>query len=101
MLVVYRNASIGAVSGQSCGAGACSAGAPFPALSLQVTNGTSWVAGLASNTKSVTATGMTPRVNLGTGAMSVLDTTAGVTAWASHPAIGAQHAFSYELKLVP
>jgi hypothetical protein len=33
--------------------------------------------------------------------MTALDTDAGVASWASHPTVGAQHAFSFELKLVP
>ncbi len=101
VLVVYRNATIGAVNGASCGTGACLSGASFPALSLQVSTGTSWVAGLASNNKSVTATGLVARANPGTGAMSALDTNGGVASWATHPATSAQHAFSLELKLAP
>ena len=99
ILVVYRNATIAQVVGQAIASTYMAPPPPFPALP-SLTSG-SWVAGLASNSKGVTAVGMTVRVNPGTGAMSALDTDGGVASWASHPTVGAQHAFSFELKVSP
>lgn len=99
ILVVYRNATIGQVVGQAIASTYMAPPPPFPALP-SLTSG-SWVAGLASNSKGVTAVGMTVRVNPGTGAMSALDTDGGMASWASHPTVGAQHAFSFELKVSP
>jgi predicted ribosomally synthesized peptide with SipW-like signal peptide len=79
-IAVYRHASVGAVSG--------AVGSNYPALTLQVTDGSSWVAGLAAGT-GITAT--TYSTSSG----------GGVTTWPATPVGFASHAFSIELKRTP
>ena len=76
-IAVYRHASVGAISGAS--------GSNYPALGLQVADGSSWVAGLAAGTGT-------------TAAVYSTNSGGGVTSWAGAPVGAASHAFSIELR---
>jgi hypothetical protein len=96
-MVVYRNASFGAVSQQ----GSTSTTLTFPALTLQVTNGSSWVGAMATNFNGIGATAPTGMVNRGTGA-AAFDTDGGVAAFPSRtisPVGQPWNSFSFELKV--
>jgi hypothetical protein len=81
--LVYRGASVGASIG---GSGNATTTVNYPALTLQRTNNSSWVVGVAghrtANNVDVAPSGMTNRASAGTEAAGH-DTNATVTSWAS------------------
>jgi hypothetical protein len=99
-VVVYRNVgSVGAISSASA---VGTSPLTLPGLTLQVANGSSWVAGMASfSGGSFTISGVTVRR---AGSIAVADTNAGVSSWASHSAVtgglsGGKTGYSFELKV--
>jgi hypothetical protein len=125
VVVVYRNVgSIGAVtsSGLSFTAGAPYKVIPLPALSFQVTNGSSWLVGLGYFNDAGNTTGGRARnlsapagtINRTTSAaaavsyrLGVIDSNRGVTGWAGAqpilgtPSAAASNGVSLELRVAP
>jgi len=106
-VMVYRNAAVGAVGVQGSGT---STTLTVPGLTLQQTNGSSWVGSFVTNfngLKNATApAGMVSRTAAALGSTTGpggFDTNGGVTAWSSTTmTVGAPwNAYSFELKLVP
>jgi hypothetical protein len=103
LVMVYRHAAPGVV-GQL---GGTTTTLTVPGLTLQQTNGSSWVGATVANFAGLSAatapTGMVSRTSGGGNGPGGFDTNGGVTAWTSKTmTVGAPwNAFSFELKLVP
>lgn len=99
--LVYRGASVGA----SAGAGASSSTITYPALTLQRTDGSSWVVGVAGHRTATDVeqapTGMTNRIFSGTEAAGH-DTANTVTSWSQQTvtvnALSGHRSWTVELK---